>query len=113
MGVNIDEKGIMTFSTLAMKRSILEQVEVKEVKDVVDKGGKLLGYTSESWFLYSTPDGNKIFRMRANDVQTLMWQQLCAGLDGAQYKAKYEELNAELKTKWAELRNITPQIFIA
>ncbi len=112
MSAHVDEKGIVTFSTLTVKRSILEQIEVKEVKDVIGKGGKLIGYTSESWFLYTTEDGSKIFRMRANDVQTLMWQQICAGLDGNEYKAKYDELNAELKTKWAELRNTSQQVFV-
>ena len=113
MSVNIDEKGVVTFSTLTMKRSILEQVEIKEIKDLHDQGGKLLGYTSEFWFLYSTEDGSKIFCMRSNDVQTLMWQQLTKQYTADEYRTKYTEINTEFKSRWAALQAKTPQIFIA
>lgn len=113
MGAHINEKGILTFDTLTMKKGILEQLPVKEIKDVQDAGGgTTVGYTSQEWYICTTPDGEKIYRMRSSDLQNLMWQQLTKQYTPEEYKTRYTEIHEEFKSRWAALRAQLPQIFI-
>lgn len=113
MGAQVNEQGILTFSALTMKQKILEQVPIKDVKDVNEMDDhKALGYTSQEWFFYTTEKGEKLFRMHASDVQTLMWQQLTSQYTQDELKTRWKEINAELKSRWAALKAQLPQIYV-